>query len=129
MLNQIMISTNLFVKEQMATTNRLSSLSFVKRLPISFSVLDQMRLSPTINNTLPFTDVRDLPLLFPRKEKIDIGLVLPSLIFTPRFISKNTLNQQKITHCVSVRHPQEINEELRVWLRTAYEMNQPPSNL
>jgi len=55
------------------------------------------------------------------RARVDVGLALPAFEPTERLRVAGTWGSDNITHRVALSAPDEVDEELRGWLRAAYE--------
>ncbi len=56
----------------------------------------------------------------PTRTRIDLGLRLPGLKPTKR-LEATTAFSDNATHCVKLTTPQEVNGQLKKWLKAAYD--------
>ena len=54
--------------------------------------------------------------------RLEVGLHNPGLPVTPRFRPADEFGSRRITHRISLRGPDELEEELRARIREAYEL-------
>jgi predicted transport protein len=55
------------------------------------------------------------------RTRVDLGLALPGRKSRGRLKNAGNLGSDRITHKVSLAHPQEVDEEVIGWLKEAYE--------
>lgn len=73
-----------------------------------------------------FSRVRQFAVLQPSTAtRLDLGLVIPDAVETPRLRPAGSFGSGRISHRVSLAHEDEIDAELTGWVRDAYDVAEP----
>jgi len=62
--------------------------------------------------------------VYPRKDHLILGFVLAERIESPRFESVQTFSPRNHLHNIRLRGISEIDDEVREWIRAAYEVGE-----
>jgi hypothetical protein len=60
--------------------------------------------------------------VWPRKERLDVELVLARPLASPRVVRSQALGPEKHVHWIQVRGPEDLDAELIEWLREAHSL-------
>ena len=86
---------------------------------------DDVKVEPR-QTYVAFSRVRQFAVLQPSTAtRLDLGLVVPDAVETPRLRPAGSFGSGRISHRVSLAHEDEIDAELTGWLRDAYDVAEP----
>lgn len=72
---------------------------------------------------VPIHRISTFALIKPGKDKVELGLVIPNIKATKRLELAGRFAHDRITHKVALRNLDEVDDELKAWLRLAYDRN------
>ena len=90
-----------------------------ERVRAQLDHLDPLRVEAVTIGIL-FKRVRTFAELRPMRERVRLGMLFSAPLESPRFVRTERLGGSRMAFFVDLRHPDDVDDEVRDWLTDAY---------